>query len=1135
MDYSFNEDIVQHQLVFSEINDSDTKRSKVKIGYISHDPREYIARKDLPVLNIDSDGTCRTSNIETKFDFVPELQWFAMQAFHAPEIVKFLQENPHLVGPTGLVKMIADHGKDAKYEFSHEITHRNIPCDVYRRQYSRPGCDHVSVELYIPKSQIADPKGRRTYFTVKETANNIVDAQGNKISMSYTIDYFYFDDIDNDVAKKEKMEDDFSLSMGRGCSYFLPQIHPKLNSQSMVMSYVRKSSLEPHMIAYDQAGGYLRRESPGQRVTIWDINEGLMYNTDPSSVFGTLNAKIERDSLCSVMNVADKNLHSNYRPFEAVGQPLSILQLIGADSVAYIGRDVVREIPCIVFEAAFRYPPIIFGLTSSEELVRPKSSETRFIVQYYIMHPDRNDAKQIEQHFSSMSDKEFWPARISLYEVDPTAGTKLIETLDIYDFYLSLHGWPMKASQMFMAPACFTDEKEITTIEMTMIFDKAREQLINAEYFRILAHNKYKLEYDLLRSLFSDVFRMSRLHLVSFDLNLRPHHVSVDMIVGNQRDQKVLTYFGEGQAPWQGRNTIVLDDQTEDSCVSAGSLIRDVNLVVWCPPVDTSKETSCIISFGSNEPTIEKYSKPTEAPCQAYRLLDAIQTNPTTHDWTDRKRELIDWSFEFKAVDYYREVAFTGTVHDVDLKQALNLIYLPNKRFKPPKESSGENNEPTEEHNGEVKLFSEISYRSIADCAKMCSLDADCRSYSYCQEKSDCLITSLDLRLSEVESQLMHMNPVILDFTTHKKYELVDDQSCAVFERDYLDAFSQTEEQVQMDRRVATQMPITDSPNSCAKQAIDLETAVKDHHAALFVYCPTTSTCILDEELFRSVGSDGQANSNGTRDSDDDAGEMEQEERCIMYRKKYQNYFHVSPKVYALSKKDQMELSFDTVEECARACWNQFGRVCASFDYCSPKTCLINRHSETGKKTELELRNECLHYERDLKLDELRKKHMIGRHEVLEGALDVPQMQPATFARVVLNLVLLTLVVGSFVLGLLIGGRTNDRILMLLNQHPPTTSGASSSCDNISPGRRFSTGKRLSRALINWQGFARRFGGSMQWSQPIMDSENEASTDPNGVQRNETIAEDAELYGSSNAIQLDVIKGATNEAYQEKD
>lgn len=1131
MEYSFNDDIVQHQLVFSEINDSDSKRSKVKVGYISHDPQEYIARKDLPVLIIDSDGSCRASNLESKFDFVPELQWFILQAFQAEQIIKFLQENPHLVGPTGIVKLIADYAKGLKYEYSHEITHRNIPCDVYKKHYSRPGCENVVVELYIPKTQKADPKGRQTYFTLKETAHDMFDSHGNKISVSYTIDYFHFDNLENDLVKAEKLEDDFSLAMGRGCSFFLPLIRPKLQAQSLVMSYVRKSSLEPHMIAYDQAAGHLRRELPGDRVTIWDINEGLMYNTDPASVFGNLKGKAERDSLCSVMSVADKNLNSNYRPFQVVGQPLSILELLGADSVAYIGRDVVRDIPCIVFEAAFKAPPTIFGLTSSEVLLRPKNSETRYIVQYYIMHPDRNDPNKIQQQFSQMSDKEFWPARLSLYEHN-SPGIKLIETLDIYDFYLSLHGWPVKASQMFMAPACFSNEKELATVEMTMIFDKSREPLVSSEYFRILTHNKYKLEFDLLSSLFSDVFRMSLLHLVDFDLNLRPHHVSLDLIVGDRRDKKILTYFGEGKAPTRGtdgKNSIVLIQQTEDSCVSAGSLIEDVSLVVWCPPVDGSKQTQCFITYGSDEPTIEKYTSESSAPCQAYRFSTDSQLEPVTHDWNDRKRELIDWSFEFKAMDYYREIPLIGTVHDVDVRHSLNLIVLLNKKFKTPEASLEEPKNKKDDHKGKVRSFPEMTYRSVADCAKMCSLDVECRSYSFCEDTRECLITSLDLRLSDVERQLAYMSPVMSDFTTHDKYELADGPKCIIFERDYLDAFQQTDEQVLIDRKLASQMPTSESPSACAKQAIDLETAVQDHHAALFVYCPTTSTCVLDEELFRSLD---DATTDRDTNQADDTDNVKREERCIMYRKKYQNYFHVSPKVYVRSMLDQMDLSFETVEECARACWNQFGRVCASFDYCSPKTCLVNKYSigETGANPELELRDNCLHYERDLKLDQLRKEHMIGRQEVLDSIQGEPMKQPLTFARILLNIVLMSLVSGSFVLGLMIGGRMNDRILALFDSAP-----VQSGLGNVGSARSLATGRRLSRALLNWHGFARRFGGSMQWSQSIIDTQGQPNPVPIGIHESGTSSGSVDMYGSDDAIQMDVIKGATNVAYEDKE
>lgn len=95
--------IIQHRLAFSEVIDSQAKRSKISIGYVSYEPVEYYTQSKW-TLTVDS-GRCRPMANQT-MTFVPELDWFARMIYEKGELYSFLGYNRHLIGPTGLIDIL---------------------------------------------------------------------------------------------------------------------------------------------------------------------------------------------------------------------------------------------------------------------------------------------------------------------------------------------------------------------------------------------------------------------------------------------------------------------------------------------------------------------------------------------------------------------------------------------------------------------------------------------------------------------------------------------------------------------------------------------------------------------------------------------------------------------------------------------------------------------------------------------------------------------------------------------------------------------------------------------------------------------------------------------------------------------
>lgn len=379
------------------------------------------------------------------------------------------------------------------------------------------------------------------------------------------------------------------------------------------------------------------------------------------------------------------------------------------------------------------------------------------------------------------------------------------------------------------------------------------------------------------------------------------------------------------------------------------------------------------------------------------------------------------------------------------------------------------------------------SCRSYSYCSLKVPIQDDTASTSTTSSPGDsegrrCVLSSLDLRKNDVGKQMMRSKVEgpnsqieVLDEELSKrnqseaKYKLDMMSSCNIHERDFLSMFKQTDELLRVSTSLASQVVSASSVSDCARLVVELEDRNRNEGGArvgsMFAFCSHTGACLSDESLF-SVERVEASTSDGKPDAKDvSTSYMEDVEpaggelSCQMFRKRYQTYFNISLQVVkrpvGVKPEDagessasrvatttiksgpieQIELQLSTVEECAQACWNNFGHVCLSFDFCSPGLCLVNAiDQEMGNSfdpstVEYETRAGCLAYKRDLKWDQLRREHLVGSHKLLEfGLSDRSSARNDSVSGLLVNIILLCASAILFGAGLLIGRVFNERL-----------------------------------------------------------------------------------------------------------
>lgn len=106
LEYFKNDEKIKTHLAFSEVIDSDLKRSKVTIGYVSHEPTVFYSR-DNTILMVDKKAGCVNLKEMNHF-FVPDLDRFLKLSYTQEEMEKGIRaDRRHHIGPSGVSLMIS--------------------------------------------------------------------------------------------------------------------------------------------------------------------------------------------------------------------------------------------------------------------------------------------------------------------------------------------------------------------------------------------------------------------------------------------------------------------------------------------------------------------------------------------------------------------------------------------------------------------------------------------------------------------------------------------------------------------------------------------------------------------------------------------------------------------------------------------------------------------------------------------------------------------------------------------------------------------------------------------------------------------------------------------------------------------
>lgn len=1005
--YKLNKQEVKNQLSYTEVIDTDGQRYKLSIGYLGQDQRIYYARRGEPTITA-TDSSCKV--VEHLASLVPELSWFSDFIIPPEDARNRLEQFPMLVGPSGLMAIISDLTSGTKLEFVRQERYRNILSDHYTNTVYLPKMDvTLKIDLYslesisIETSEDERQHLKKPYSLEFSIARGEIGASIAPVAYNFIFkaDVFSIELMGLRDSDFSELDYEFKMPLAVGCSEFLVKTDLKLEETSFSMLIKQGIVQRDELVSYESSSGYLRREIPGKSVNIWDMKEDLLYRIDLRETDQSVKTNATPVNTCVVLDVSQK-LISAFKPYLTDGTPIDILDYLGANNLAYMGRGYARDqLHCYIYETILDGMPPVFSPIEEAHHVTVKSDANRdrdYIVQYYF-------ATNQELVFGQpvLNSNTFTLTRIVLFErrKAPVGSIiKLVDQIDVYDFHWSIYGLELKPSEMFMATDCFTNENEQLKVELSFKFNDVHGDNPNSEEGReILDHNKFKLEYDLIDN-FLKYYGISRMHVIEYEVEFKHHSIDVNLVIADMGERKQLLHFQSGwiaEECHEMRNCVQLitDSLSEESCISSASMVREINYASYCPGEKDSgsaKNLTCRAYYNNTSPAITNNVPDGEEACQIYEfksmespkkgtvaLLDFSKTPPS-----GLKCSVV----ALKPNTTNQTVILTGKVEHFDISHEVKLAEFKSYKYVVP----GDYNHSK---TNIIRKFDNMKVNDRGDCIKLCNLDIDCHSYSYCYEQKTCLLATLDIRSEYTKKQMMHATPVIEDGKTrisledwHGGYNLELSKGCDIFEKDYLSTFERTGEILSIQRGAASKIPTEPTTFECAKKSINR--GYLKGYASRFAYCAQTNTCILYEDLILNPGK--LANRNNRENDDDDdkrtmQPDLEDEIMCAIYRRKLQTYFHLSvPVVVASSIDQQVSTSSATVEECAHLCWEEFGSTCHSFDYCHSSAqqggCRINKIPTLEAKTEP--KSGCLHYERDLKFDELRRNHLKGRHQPLD-------------------------------------------------------------------------------------------------------------------------------------------------------
>lgn len=798
----------------------------------------------------------------------------------------------------------------------------------------------------------------------------------------------------------KEMLDDFNIPLGKGCSGFIRGRAIKYPDPtfSMNIEILEDGSYhDSQYLAYDRSAGLFRRESIlNEGNMIWDLKLGLLYASGQNN-FDDEGSSIDND--CSIMYVTDTKLSPALRPYgwSEEGIP-SVSEFLGPNILSLVGHKIVDGIPCSIYESIVRHAPLVFDI-SQIEYEDPRKQD--YLVQYYLIDESIYDLE--EEDFKRPA--QFRPMQMSLYvryQDDPKF--KLIRFYKIEDFRPDLGGNDLRIAETFMSSDCYINQPEQLRLELDIVFDDIHPRPKLDVHKTILSENILRLEDQLIGEIMKRL-QLSRLHLFEYELELLDSHLDLELILSDRTDAYKVEYWGSSVRPSHSEfktQSIEYVVSSEEQCLLETTQTKNVGLLFYCPDENLMR-ADCIVVWDVFNPEITRATGDSIASCQVYKLK-SISNQLETAIVDLNYLSLRNMSLEFDA-----QVG-TGSRETMKLRgHILNIDLI--RESRPKLLNSYSYSIDTDEIGNEDSLASRktrsvstIDYKSQEDCKLTCSQDIKCRSYSYCfkdDNRPKCIISSLDLKENNVDMQMgsieMISDKVQVKGQGDLSYEIIYTENCNIYEQDHLYMFRQTTEFVLIEDKYINQILKAPTSAECARLSLKTESSTS-RHISMFAYCSTSRNCLTDETMIK----------NWTLNSDSIQQQSMKGSICRLYRKKYQTYFTISSKSMA-SAPVSLEISTNSIEDCARECWVEHQQTCPAFDFCYPNTCRIHSNSNNSEGINVESKNNCLYF---------------GRHS-LEP---VPEIG---FWKRMPILVLCMFIVAGILVGFAIGIKMNNRFKLV--------------------------------------------------------------------------------------------------------
>lgn len=969
------------ELYFTETIDGKLGQASVTIGESLCEANRYVVVHGRETFQVKEHEGCVGYS---SGNFVDLINNFANKMFSIDSQISFKPQ--YQIGPTGLIKILLGlNGQNDLFANAKSVSYRNIDCKVFISNITLQEGVYATFSLYKPT--YLDKNDIVNFITFKANSQNSY----TNTRTSFIIQIYNFEDIQD----ASKIKNDFNLPLAQGCSQLLSAYKPHQVDEKFFQMQIKTSKPKESEISiyYDGIAQLLRHDlqmEEHKQSLIWDLNSGFLFGKqffeNPIKTSSNEPVDLENGELdCAIIDTkaSGDDLPASLRPY---AQRLDALTILGAESISFIGSSNLRGVPTLIYETILDEPPFVFGMGKLElSLFNAK----HYLVQFHLM-----DIYGASENDHSAALNRFWPIQMSLYGFKAAANNdyseyKLMKLFDIEEFRWNFDGTDFRPGQLFLAPEC---TEKVANSKYRLEFDLFINECHanpDEQHKNILSQQSAKIEYSLINQIVDVNLNVSRMHLLHYEMQTLQTHLDFDLSLSEFAQPLGVKFMGLGK--WDTNSkTISIHEPNEQACLIRGSLSNRVTGVFYC--INTKRFTSsryanCYMILDDDPILVPKQDDDDEDTCYGYSYRYDMVTNSGRDD-NMKLNHILDsvntmihtkpFKLQLLLPDKRNEIVHARTIdYDVTYEmlpqRVLGYSYnIANSTNPDGKESLFVKS---------LRTFDTLNTKSRLECETYCHLDGNCHSYSYCNQMTNstlrkCILSSLDIVESNVNHQLALISPkqkqkVVHDIATDIYFDLLESDSCSIFEHNYLAIYRQTHEFLHVKRELMPQFYTGKTAQECAHKLLHMEEKTQldpngqanpSHKLGMFAYCPLAQKCIFREDFInKSLVVDTYHNANNYNVNDDDIMNYNS---CQLYRKKYQTYFTMSAQVLKLNSEYQVALEANNLEQCSRACWDRGSRACHSFDFCSSsKQCYVNSiHSSLLKKSDLELRQGCLHY-----------------------------------------------------------------------------------------------------------------------------------------------------------------------------